>query len=64
MQVEKVIYTVNWRQFKRGSSFFVPCLDCDKAREEILQVTDRLGFEVLTKRIVVDGIQGLRVWRL
>lgn len=64
MKVEKVNYSINWRRFKRGTSFFIPCLNPKKARKEILEETDRLGFNVLTKRVIVEGIQGLRVWRL
>jgi hypothetical protein len=64
MLVEKVSYNVNWRRFKRGTSIFIPCLDCIKARKEIMVTLKRLKIEVLTKRVIVEGIQGLRIWRL
>jgi hypothetical protein len=64
MRVEKVSYNINWRVFKRGASFFIPCLNSDKARKEVREETDRLGYKVLIKRVIVEGIQGLRVWRL
>jgi hypothetical protein len=39
MQVEKVSYEINWKKFKRGYSFFIPCLDPKSARDEIKAVT-------------------------
>ena len=64
MRVEKVSYNINWRKFIRGTSFFIPCLNPKKARKEILTEMNRLKFKVLTKRVIIEGIQGLRVWRL
>mgnify|MGYP006288023319 CR=1 FL=1 len=64
MKIETVSYQINWRNFRRGYSFFVPCIDTQAAREEISRVTKRLKVEVLTKVVVEDGVKGLRVWRL
>jgi len=64
MQVEGVTYEIDWRKFKRGTSLFFPCLDPLRAREQLLTVTNRLQIKVLTKVVLVDGIRGLRVWRL
>ena len=64
MLVEKVSYQINWRKFKKGWSFFIPCLDPAKAKKEILCTTDRLKYKVLTKVVIEEGVKGLRVWRL
>lgn len=64
MLVEKVDYDINWRNFKRGCSFFIPCLDPKTARREIKQVTDRFKYKILTKVVIEEGVRGLRVWRL
>ena len=64
MQVEKVNYDINWKAFKRGWSFFIPCLDPVRARRELLATTERLRIKVLTKVVIVEGIKGLRVWRM
>ena len=64
MMVEKVSYIVNWRAFKRGHSIFIPCLDAANARKEIGVVLKRLKMKVLTKVVISEGIQGLRIWRL
>jgi hypothetical protein len=63
MQIEGVIYEVDWRKFRRGMSMFFPCLDPAKAKRQLLEVTNRLGVNILTKTVIVDGIRGLRVWR-
>ena len=63
MIIETVSYKINWRNFKKGYSFFVPCIDVAKAREEISRVTKRLKMEVVTKVVVEEGVKGLRVWR-
>lgn len=64
MLVEKVSYNVNWKNFRRGTSFFIPCLDPRRAKKEILVVLKRLKYKVVTKAVIEDGIKGLRVWRI
>lgn len=64
MQVERVSYQVNWKSFRRGSSFFIPCLNPAGAKKEILCITRRLKYNVLTKVVIEDGIRGVRVWRI
>lgn len=64
MVVEKVSYEINWRGFKRGCSFFIPCLNHPIAKQEILKVTKRMKLKVLMKVVIEDGIKGVRVWRL
>ena len=64
MWVEKVNYDINWKAFRRGCSFFIPCLDPVQAKRDILEVTRRLGIKILTKVVIVEGIRGLRIWRM
>jgi hypothetical protein len=64
MQIEQINYEINWREFKKGSSFFIPCIDCTKAKEEVLTVTNRLKLDILIKICIEEGIRGLRVWRI
>ena len=47
-----------------GDSFFVPCLDTDKTRREILRTADRVGVKVSVRLVVEGGLQGLRTWRV
>jgi len=63
MKIETVTYRLNWGKFKKGHSFFVPCIDHAKARKTIAQITKRLKIAVVTKVTIEEGIKGLRVWR-
>jgi hypothetical protein len=63
MQIETVSYQIEWKKFRKGYSFFVPCIDEKAAREELNRVAKRLKFEIVTKVVLLDGIKGLRVWR-
>ena len=64
MRIETISYQINWRNFKKGYSFFVPCIDVKEARDAIERTTGRLKMRVLTRVEVLDGIKGLRVWRV
>lgn len=64
MKIESVSYRINWKRFKKGYSFFVPCIDPEAARKTIAQVTRRLKVEVVTKVTIEEGVKGLRVWRV
>ena len=64
MKIEGVSYDINWRTFKKGASMFFPCLDVRRAKTQLLVVTDRMQIKVLVKPIIVEGIRGLRVWRM
>ena len=63
MRIEGINYELDWQGFTVGSSFFVPCLDDTKARERIEGKMNRLGYAVIVKLVIEDGVRGLRVWR-
>jgi hypothetical protein len=64
MKIETVSYQLDWSKFRRGYSFFVPCIDPKGARKDLHVVTKRLGIDIITKCVVEEGIKGLRVWRV
>ena len=64
MLIERVTYRVNWRKFRKGYSFFIPCLDPAKAAREVLRTTSRLKYKVITKAVVKEGVRGLHIWRV
>ena len=47
-----------------GYSIFIPCLDPDTAKKDILRVTKRLKIEVVFKTVINEGVKGLRIWRI
>ena len=64
MVVEGVTYEVDWRKFRRGTSFFIPCLNPKSAKTTITGVTKRLRMRVETQVDIDEGVRGLRIWRL
>lgn len=64
MVVDGVTYNVNWRKFAVGASFFIPCIHAQQSREDVRKLTRRLGFRVVMKVVIEDGIRGLRIWRV
>jgi hypothetical protein len=64
MRVAGIAYQINWKQFKRGTSFFLPCLNSTEALEEVQRITKRLRYEVVCKVVIEDGIRGVRTWRV
>jgi hypothetical protein len=64
MKIETVSYLINWRKFRPGCSFFVPCVDEAAARKSLAKVTRRLRLKTISKVVIQDGVKGLRVWRV
>jgi hypothetical protein len=64
MRINRLDYNIDWRKFRVGWSFFVPCLLLQEGKEMVATVAKRLGFRVLIKPVIEDGIKGLRVWRI
>jgi hypothetical protein len=67
MIIEGVTYEIEWQKFRRGTSIFIPCLDCAEAKKAVQAVFARLRIrrkDVLIKVVIVEGIRGLRIWRL
>lgn len=63
MKIETITYQIDWSKFRKGYSFFVPCIDHKAARKTLAAVTRRLKIPIVTKVTIEDGIKGLRVWR-
>jgi len=64
MLVGKLSYHINWKNFKPGTSFFIPCLNCMQAKQDIARTAKRLKMPVLMKTSIEDSIRGIRVWRV
>ena len=63
MRIDGVDYELDWTEFTIGSSFFIPCVGVTAGKERIERKMARLGFAVIVKIVIEDGIKGLRVWR-
>jgi len=47
-----------------GDSFFIPCLDCERYRRQVMNLAKEYGTEVRTMKRTESYIKGLRVWRI
>jgi len=59
-----VTVIVDWDQFSVGSSFFVPCIDTENCKEQVLKVAKEKKFTVEVRRRIEDGKWGVRFWRV
>lgn len=64
MIVEKISYELDWKAFKRGTSFFVPCLGGRKTKNEVKAYFANHNINTVSKLVIENGIKGLRVWRM
>lgn len=63
MLIEGVEYRLNWAEFTVGSSFFIPCVDAETAEQALRKKMERLGYAVISKIVIEEGIRGVRIWR-
>jgi hypothetical protein len=61
---EGISYEVDWRKFRRGASFFIPCLDTVAAKDAVTATLYRIRIKAEIQVAIESGIRGLRVWRL
>ena len=55
---------VNWNNLLPSMSAFIPCLDTEKAKHQILGVCNDLGYEITLNVVVYRGKLGIRVRRV
>lgn len=64
MRLEGVTYDINWKNFNKGSSFFLPCVDTRSGKMYVRNFLANRKLSTVTKVVVEKGIKGLRIWRL
>ena len=64
MQIEKLDYSIDWRKFKAGYSFFITCINFTEALKTVTDLTKKLKMRIVAKVVIEEGIRGLRVWRV
>ena len=55
--------TIDWAAMDVGTSFFLPCINTEKARKQLKSVAKMKDFTLEIKIRVEDEKLGLRVWR-
>lgn len=64
MKIDGVIYDIDWSDFPKGQSVFIPCLDQHAAKKYVYEEAQRLEVAVFVRGEPYNGIKGVRVWRL
>jgi hypothetical protein len=55
--------TVDWDAMDISYSIFIPCVNTEKAKEQVKNVAKMKYWTVETRVVEEDGKLGLRVWR-
>ena len=54
---------VNWDKMVIGASFFVPCVNTQKAKEQVTTITKGKRWQVTIKIVIENDKLGIRIWR-
>jgi hypothetical protein len=56
---------VDWEAMVIGSSVFIPCVNTDKATQQVKTICiERKGWDIVAKTRVESSLLGVRVWRI
>ena len=55
---------IEWDKFQLGASMFIPCLNRRAMQKFIEKETQRLKMTIICKRVIENGLYGLRVCRV
>ena len=54
---------IQWDKMVVGASVFVPCVDTEKAKQQLEKVAELKSWQVATRVRIESGIFGVRMWR-
>ena len=54
---------VNWDKMVIGASIFVPCINTQKAKEQVTTITKGKRWQVTIKIVIENDKLGIRIWR-
>lgn len=54
---------VQWDDMVVGASVFIPCIDTEKAKQQVEKVVTAKSWQVETRVRIEDKMFGLRIWR-
>ena len=56
---------VKWEDMVVGSSVFIPCINTDKAIQQLKTIfVNRKGWDIRAKGVIENPHVGVRVWRI
>lgn len=60
----ELLILIEWDKFAPETSLFIPCLNRRAMERFIEKEAARFKMDVICKRVIEQGIYGLRVWRI
>jgi len=54
---------INWDKMVIGASFFIPCVNTHKAKEQVTAITKGKRWQVIIKIVIENDKLGIRIWR-
>jgi len=63
LEPDGLVITVSWEDMDIGASIFVPCMNVDTCKKQVIEIADMFGWIVTTRVCIEDYKLGLRIWR-
>jgi len=60
---DKVKVVVQWDAMVVGASVFLPCIDTEKAKQQLEKISAFKSWQVAVRVRIEDKMFGLRIWR-
>ena len=54
---------VQWDKMVVGASVFIPCIDTEKAKQQLEKVAELKSWQVAMRVRIEDEMFGVRIWR-
>lgn len=61
---DKIKIVVSWGDMVIGASVFIPCIDTQKAKEQVQEVAERNLWQVTARVRIENEMFGVRIWRI
>jgi|TARA_R110001599_G_scaffold146310_2_gene329344 hypothetical protein len=60
---DKIKVVVRWDDMVVGASVFIPCIDTEKAKQQMIKIAELKSWKVEMRVRIENKMFGLRIWR-
>jgi len=61
---DKIKVVVQWDDMVVGASAFIPCVDTEKAKQQLEKIAELKSWQVAVRVRIENKMFGLRIWRI
>ena len=61
---DKIKVVVQWDDMVVGASVFIPCVDTEKAKQQLEKIAELKSWQVAVRVRIENKMFGLRIWRI